>query len=156
MALIALNGAKINQSTANGHIRTERYIQTGTSGGGYDIYGNPYPTYPINEWVGGYSVSATINGTCTASTTQVFIQGKNPVLVGDRTTESDTYNLGANERYASGQHTNATNGSITGGNSSNVYVGGKLIAITGSTVTTHANTSTAIGSEGLSSTVHIG
>lgn len=156
MALIALNGAKINQSTASGHISTERYIQTGTGGGGTDANGFPIPSYPIKEWVGGYSISATINGTCTASSTQVFIQGKNPVLKGDRTKESDTYNLGVDERYSSGQHTNSTGGSVSGGNSKNVYVGGKLIAIAGSTVTTHASTNTTVGSEGLSSTVHIG
>ena len=162
MALIALNDAKINQSTSSGHIKTERYIQTGT-GGGYcnarDEDGNctSYaPTYPIFNWVGGYSTSAKIDGTCTASSTQVFIQGKNPVLKGDKTKESDTYQLGSSERYASGQHTNVTTGSVTGGNSNNVYVGGKLIAIAGSTITTHAGTSTTIGSTGLSSTVYIG
>lgn len=162
MAKIILDGCKINESTASGHINTERYIQVGTGGGecnGWDIFGNcisTSPTYPTKDWVGGYSINAKINGTVKSEITNVVIEGKKPIVKDSKTTESDTYTVGFEERYASGQHTNVTTGSITGGNSSNVYINGKLVSITGSTVKTHANTNTTIGNDKVSSTVTIG
>lgn len=160
MPKIALDGAEFNESTASGHINTERYIQTGTGGGfcnAWNAQGQCIgyaPTYPIMEWVGGYSVSAKINGKAKASQNQVFINNKNVILKDDRTDESDTYTVGANERYASGQHTSAQ-GSVTGGNSNNVYIGGKLACVESATVKTHANTNTAL-KNGYSTNVHIG
>ena len=161
MAKIALEGTEFNQSVASGHINTERFIQTGTGGGNCNAWNAQgqcvgySSTYPIMNWVGGYTTNANINGRAKATTSQVFIEGKNAILKGDRTEENDTYTVGANERYASGQHSN-TQGSVTGSNSNNVYINGKLVAIGGSTVTTHANTTTALKETGVSSTVHIG
>lgn len=154
MALIVLNGASINQSTAYSHISTERYIQTGTECTSWDDDGYCTNREPVYNWVGGYSVNATIDGTIKAKQSNVFIQGKNPALLGDSTVESDSYNLSSNERYASGQHTNAT-GKISSGNGKNVYIGGVLVATKDSAIQTHANTNTTI-KDGFSSNVHIG
>ncbi|WPK11814.1 hypothetical protein R6U77_18270 [Lysinibacillus louembei] len=146
MARIALDGAEMNESTASGHISIQRYQRTGDSG---------YPDYiPYYNWVGGYSADAKVNGKANARQTQVFINGKNAVLNGDRTEENDTYTLGSNERYSSGQHSNAA-GTITNGNSSNVYIGGTLVSVENATVTTHANTSTTLKNN-YSTNVNIG
>lgn len=153
MAKVILEGCKINQSTVSGHISTERYVPVG--GGGSDLEGNPIPI--DYGWVGGYSTSATINGTCEpASVSNVYIESKKFIVKDDKTKETDTYTLGSNERYASGRHTNDTRGKVSNGNSNNVYANGKLIAVTGATVTTHANTSTTVGSDKVSTTVNIG
>ncbi|MEQ6355274.1 hypothetical protein ABNX05_11650 [Lysinibacillus sp. M3] len=154
MTSIALNGASINQSIATSHISTERYIQTGTECTSWDDDGYCTNREPVYNWVGGYSTNATINGTIKAKQSNVFIQGKNPALLGDNTIESDSYNLSSNERYASGQHSSAT-GKISSGNSKNVYIGGVLIATNDSTIQTHASTNTTI-KDGFSSNVHIG
>lgn len=148
---IILDGCKITQSTNNGHISTEKYVKT--SSGGTDGNGNPYP--PSYDWVGGYSTSAKIDGTCKASTSNVFVNSKKVILKGDNTLESDSYTLASNERYAGGKHTNAQ-GSVTGGNSNNVYVNGKLLAVTGATVTTHASNNTTVGNDIISTNVNVG
>ena len=160
MGKISLNGASINTATASGHIQTERYIQTGTGGGECNAWDEDgacigyAPTYPIYEWVGGYTADAQIDGTVQATTNQVFIQGKNAILNGDSSTENDSYNLIPDERYVSGQHTGAT-GSVTTGNSRNVFIGGKQVSIDPTTVRTHSGVNTTIR-DGFSSTVFIG
>lgn len=146
MAKVALDGAEFNESNASGHINTERYQRTGSTG-----HPDYFPTY---GWVGGYTTSARVSGKAKAKQNQVFINNKNAVLNGDRTEENDTYTLGNNERYSSGQHTNAQ-GSVTSGNSNNVYIGGVLVSVENSTVSTHANTSTTL-KNGYSTNVFIG
>lgn len=159
MAKIALDGSNINQTTASGHIRYEMYEQTGTSptfcnrwdeddncigwGGGNPIY----------SWVS-YTTSAKVDGTAVGNVSNVRIEGKAPIVQGDKTKESDSYTLPSGGRYISGNHTNVS-GSVTSGNSSNVYVNGKSVAIIGSNVSTHASTSTTIKDNG-STTVNIG
>lgn len=143
MPKVALNDATIADTTASGHISYERYEPIG-----YDSEGNPY-----YGWVGGYTTSATVKGKCIASSSRVFINGKNPILQGDRTSEDDQYSIPSG-RYAGGAHTNAT-GSVTAGNTKNVFVGGKLIATEGSRVNTHAGSSTTVNG-GVSSNVNIG
>lgn len=155
MANIALDGTNITESTASGHISTEYYDVVGYTGGGVDANGVPYPPSPVYGWVAGSPISATITGTATATNRKVLIEGVIPLTVGDKTVESDSYTTGANERYAGGQHTSA-NGSVTTGNSRNVYINGKLIATVGSSVTTHASTVSSLGDSKQSSTVTIG
>jgi len=159
MAKIALAGATIAQSTASGHITYQKWEIVGygdppciswDEDGNCDGYGSPPPKY---DWVR-YTTDARINGTVKASVTNVAIQGKAPIVMGDSTTENDSYTLPSGGVYVSGQHTGAT-GSVTAGNSKNVYANGKLIAISGAAVQTHAGTSSTING-GVSSSVDIG
>lgn len=158
MAKIALDGAIMVQSTVANHINYRAYEQTGTTPRycvEWDEDGSCIRREggdPIMEWVS-YQTSATINGTVESSVTNVKINGKAPIVVGDKTKENDTYSLPKGE-YVSGQHTNAA-GSVTAGNASNVFVNGKLIAINGASIATHAGTSSTISS-GVSTTVNIG
>lgn len=153
MAKIALADSTISETTASNHIKYEKYEQVGTGGGGNDAYGNPIPPYPIYDWVK-YDTSATVKGKAVATVTNVNINGKAPVVMGDRTTEEDTYTLPSGGSYVSGAHTSGQ-GSVTVGNSRNVFINGKSVAINGSRVTTHAGGSSTING-GLSSTVNIG
>lgn len=142
MARIALDGATITQTTASGHIQYRVWeFQYRDSVYG-DIYGWSY-----------YSTSAYINGRANATVTNVKIQGKSPIVQGDRTSESDSYSIPRGEYY-SGAHSNAA-GSVTGGNSNNVFVNGKSVSLQGSSVRTHANTNSSING-GTSTTVNIG
>ena len=151
MAKIALNNATIANVTASNHIQYRRYEQVGTGGGGVDSEGNSIPTYPIYGYVY-YSASATVKGNAVATVTNVKIEGKSPIVQGDKTTESDSYSISG--EYVSGAHTNAQ-GSVTSGNSSNVFINGKRVAISGSSVSTHSGNSSTING-GVSSTVNIG
>lgn len=143
MPKVALNDATIADTTAGGHISYERYEQTGTDSEGW----------PTHGWVGGYTTSATVKGKCIASSNRVFINGKNAVLQGDRTSEDDQYSI-PDGRYSGGAHSGAS-GSVNVGNSKNVFIGGKSVAVEGSRVNTHAGTSTTINGGG-SSNVNIG
>lgn len=153
MANIALKDSTVADSTVNNHITYRVYEQTGTGGGYTDAWGNYVPPYPINDWVE-YTTSATIKGKTVSTVTNVTIQGKAPIVQGDKTTENDSYTLPSGGAYVSGSHNNAQ-GSVIIGNSRNVFINGKSVAIAGSTVTTHAGTSTKINGE-VSSTVTIG
>lgn len=146
MAKIGLEGSAISDTIASNHIY-------------YQIW-NPYK-YGTDEWgngIGGYDygyTSATVKGTAKSTVTNVKINGKSPIVVGDRTTENDTYSLPSGASYVSGSHTNAQ-GTVTVGNAKNVKANGKLIAVGGSSsVTTHAG-GTAQLNTGLSTTVNIG
>lgn len=158
MAKITLEGAQIADSTVSNHIAYTKREQTGTGGGqctAWDEYGMCIayaPTYPIYDDIE-YKTSAIVKGTAKSTVTNVSIEGKAPIINGDKTQENDNYTIPSGGTYKSGAHTNAQ-GSITSGNSNNVYCNGKLIAIEGSTVKTHANTNTTI--KGTSSTVTIG
>lgn len=146
MAKIALNGTSISSSTASGHIDIRRWVpptydsEGNQTGGGYYIYS---------------TTSATITGTANSSVSNVRIEDKTPITQGDSTTEKDSYSVPSGWSYYGGAHSGAT-GIVTGGNSSNVYVNGKSVAIVGSSVRTHANTNTTISSSRVSSTVNIG
>lgn len=155
MAKVALDGCNFVESTAPSHIQTERWQKVGNHPPTINDDGSITPGDPIYDWVGGYSVAAKINGTVKATTTNVFANGKKVAKQTDPTTEKDTYSLGSNERYKSGAHTNAQ-GTVSQGNSRNVYVNGQPVAIQGSQVKTHANTTTTVGTSQLASNVFIG
>jgi hypothetical protein len=145
MAGIALEGATTADVTANNHIQYRVWEYQGSVPDGN---GGSTPSY---GW-GYYNTSATVKGICGSTATNVYVNGKKPVLNGDQTTENDTYSISSGEYY-SGAHTNAS-GTVTNGNSRSVYINGKLVAVNGSSVTTHTNVSTTI-SQG-SSNVNIG
>lgn len=148
MPAVALNGATIAQSTVSSHVSYN-----------YQVYDSCKTTNSEGECVGGYwtysgTTSANINGTCTATSNQVFINGKNAVLMGDRTVENDTYVPVSGGYNYRGMHTGAQ-GSVTSGNTKNVFIGGKPVSVLSSTVRTHAGTNTTING-GQSSNVFIG
>lgn len=158
MANIALKDATIADSTANDHITysVEEYQgQTPEYCIAWNQFGQciNYDSDPIYRPVD-KKTSATIKGKAVSTVTNVTIQGKAPIVQGDKTTENDSYNLPSGGTYVSGSHTNAQ-GTVTIGNSRNVFINGKSVAIDGSTVTTHAGTSSKING-GVSSTVTIG
>ena len=158
MARIALNDATIADSTANDHITYSVEEYQGESAPYcvlWDNFGNciRYNSDPIYSPVD-KKTSATIKGKTVSTVTNVTIQGKAPIVQGDRTTENDSYNIPSGGTYVSGSHTSAQ-GSVTVGNSNNVYINGKSVAIENSTITTHARTSSKING-GTSSTVTIG
>ncbi|MFJ3387492.1 hypothetical protein [Lysinibacillus sp. NPDC086135] len=158
MANIALQDATIAESTANDHItysieeyqgKTPDYCVTWNQFG-QCIDWDSKPIYKdVNK-----QTSATVKGKAVSTVTNVTIQGKAPIVQGDKTTENDTYNIPSGGTYVSGSHNNAQ-GTVTVGNSRNVFINGKSVAIDGSTVTTHAGTSSKING-GTSSTVTIG
>ena len=145
MAKIALEAATVTDSIAQNHIYYQwwnPYLY------GYDQYGNP-----IGGWVYDYT-HATIKGVAKSTVTNVKINGKSPIVVGDKTTENDSYTIPNNGSYLSGSHSNAQ-GSINVGNAKNVKANGKLIVLNGATISTHAGTSATING-GVSTTVNIG
>lgn len=158
MAKIALDGATITQTSSSGHITYRSYDYIRESAPyctRWDEDGDctSTTTDPIYEWVN-HTTSANINGTVTPTVTNVKINGKAPIVLGDKTKETDTYSLPSGGVYVSGQHTNAA-GTVTVGNAKNVFINGKLVAIANAAVTTHAGTSSTI-KDGLSTTVNIG
>lgn len=152
MAKVALDGANITESTSpSNHITYT-----------YDYY-DPCKYVGENGCIGGWSTttgrtSAKIVGTVTGAVSNVVVQGKRPIVVGDRTRETDIVPspLPDNGYSPTGNHTNVTTGSVTGGNNKNVFINGKSVAVGGSTVRTHAGNNTSVGTSGLSSTVNIG
>lgn len=152
MAKIGLEDSKISETSVPNHITYKRYEQTGSTPN-YDEFGNYIGSTPSYGYVN-YQTNATVKGTAKSTVTNVKIQNKSPIVVGDRTTETDTYTLPSGGIYVSGAHTNGQ-GTVTVGNAKNVKANGKLIAISGSSVTTHAGTTAQINAD-LSSTVNIG
>lgn len=158
MAKIALKDATIADSTAPDHItysveeyqgQTPEYCVAWNEFGQCIRYDSDPIYAPVNK-----TTTATIKGKAVSTVTNVTIQGKAPIVQGDKTTENDTYSIPSGGSYVSGSHTNAQ-GSVTVGNSYNVFINGKSVAIENSTVTTHASTSSKING-GVSSTVTIG
>ncbi|WP_107838616.1 hypothetical protein [Metasolibacillus meyeri] len=175
MAKVALADVKIVQATATDHIiytKTEQdgyhprtcpvgYMdyQTGRCG-----YTNAFGVW-IDMWIPGepkyqdvdYKIDAKIDGSVTATVTNVKINGQTPIVKGDKTKETDSYTIPGGGTYKNGKHENITTGSVTGGNSKNVYVNGKLLAVADNEVTTHVSSvKTKIGTQGLSTNVNVG
>ncbi|MEC1179196.1 hypothetical protein P9B03_11935 [Metasolibacillus meyeri] len=174
MAKVALADVKIVQATATDHITYTKNEQTGTTPPTCPVeYMNPNGTcgyytdsgYWIDMWIIGtpiyqdvdYKTDAKIDGTVTATVTNVKINGQTPIVKGDKTKETDSYTIPGGGTYKNGKHENITTGSVTGGNSKNVYVNGKLLAVADNEVTTHVSSvKTKIGTQGLSTNVNVG
>ncbi|MEQ6356557.1 hypothetical protein ABNX05_18195 [Lysinibacillus sp. M3] len=158
MAKIALNDSTITDTTASDHITYKVYEYQGQTpdycvSWDNEGYCTRWDSDDIYEWVD-HTTSATVKGKAVSTVTNVTIQGKAPIVQGDKTAENDSYNLPSGGVYVSGSHTSAQ-GSVTVGNSNNVFINGKSVATDSSTVTTHAGTSSKING-GTSSTVTIG
>lgn len=148
MAQIAINGTAINQSVRSNYISyeyriwdPERYFD------GYDEDG--YPIYSPGYWYyNGYS-DAIIDGAVECSN-KVYVNGISIAKAGDSVKESWT-NSGFESEYVSGSASPGTSGSGKGvidsnANSSKVFINGQLVAIKGSSVTTHLSTKTQLNS----------
>lgn len=147
MAGIALEGATTADVTAGNHIEYRAWEYKGDLPDGN---GGWTPDYGWNY----YNTNATVKGVSGSTAANVYINGKKPVLSGDRTTENDSYSIPSpSGEYVSGAHTNAS-GTVTSGNSRSVYINGKLVAVNGSSVSTHAGVNTTINQG--SSNVNIG
>lgn len=142
---VALDGAVINESTASGHISYKYKKSEYDSCKSLDTEGN---------CVGGNveveknaTASARITGTVKATlVSNVFVNGKKVIVVGDRSTEKDqAIGMKSGAYSIRNRHTNA-NGSVVVGNSKNVFANGKSIAIKSSQIKTHANTTTTFKS----------
>jgi len=159
MAGVALNNSTFNQSVAAGHVTYERWEFTGSYTPTYpiDYDGDGIPDGwgggdPIYDWIP-HATDARINGVCIASPSNVYVNGFNPVLQGDATNEIDSYDPPSGTVRNIVAHSGA-NGSVSAGNNRNVYISGKLVAVNGSNVTTHAGTTTTVNQG--SSNVFIG
>lgn len=108
-------------------------------------------------WVGGWSSGSggrsTIHGVVVSSSTNVFVNGKPIARQNDNVTETEDTHLTQPSAYPTSNHTGGT-GKVTIGNSKNVYSGGQLVAMIGSTVKTHSTPTTTIADG--SSNVFIG
>ncbi|CAH0122559.1 hypothetical protein PAE9249_05131 [Paenibacillus sp. CECT 9249] len=149
MAGVAYDGSTIAQSTKNGYVT-------------YDIY-SWEPRYCANrdedgdctEWRGGYwyysgssSTGAHIRQTTIQSSSNVFVNGKSITTVGDsiymswEASPPVPSNSSSREyRNVKPGHSGSTTGTVSVGNSSNVFANGKSVAQIGSTVTTGIGTS---------------
>ncbi|MGE7092058.1 PAAR domain-containing protein [Lysinibacillus sp. NPDC048646] len=156
MPEVSVKGNKIQNSTATGHIKVKKPNEY-TCEAGY-MNGEFYSGY----WSGGICygvltppssshsydyISATIEGQINEGSSNVFVNGKEAVYSGAKTSEKDTYSVPSGWSYDSGSHTSAT-GSVTGG-SSTVFVNGKPLARKSDKVTTHGGSTPTI-SEGSS------
>ncbi|MCY9517211.1 hypothetical protein [Paenibacillus apiarius] len=148
MAAIALHGHRTDQSTKSGHVT-------------YDIY--RYEDDPRDGWYysSSGSTGALITGTISSSSGSVVVNGTSICTVGDAVNETWVASPPVPSHSSYTEYRNVipgTSGSgqgkITGGNTGNVYMNGKLIAVQGSAVTTHLGTTTKIN--GGNSTVMIG
>ncbi|MCR8641560.1 hypothetical protein NV379_02720 [Paenibacillus sp. N1-5-1-14] len=145
MAGAAYDGLPIAQSTSYGYISYTYKV--------WNPYNNPYDCgtdeHPRTCYRGGYdeyqdNSNAIVNGTVKSSTSNVYINGRGAVTIGDSTIESWT-NSGFTPIFVSaspGQN-GSGNGSVTGG-SSNVFVNGRQLATNGSSTSTCVNTTSTI------------
>lgn len=137
MAGVAYKGASINSVTASGHVPT-RYWNSGYCNL-YDDDGN------CINYISGYysnsSASATINGSISSGSSNVYVNGNQVARAGDSTTETDTANVPSGWDKNGGD--SGGSGSVSGG-VSGVYVNSNRIAVIGSSVSTHASVSTTI------------
>lgn len=146
MAQVAINGTAINQSTRSNYISyryriydSERYFE------GYDEDG--YPMYSPGYWYYDDYSNAIINGAVECNN-KVYANGVSIAKAGDIVKENWT-NSGFKSEYVSGSASPGTNGSGNGtidsnANSNKVFINGSLVAIKGSSVTTHLSTKTQL------------
>lgn len=148
MAGVTYNGSTIAESTKTGHVTYDIYtwqcIATDPATGGCTAYGWVYS--------GSGSTGAKINGSVSSAST-VYVNGQPIAYVGSATNETWVANPPVPSNTSTTEYRNILpstsgggNGSVTGGNLNNVYVGGLSIALIGSAITTHLASSTTINS----------
>lgn len=149
MAEAAYDGCLIQEWTA----RDIRYSL-------WNPYLNPYPCgtaeSPATCFAGGeeqHTGASTVRGMVRASATSVMINGKPAACAGDPVEEQETVTGLPGGAYNVRNHEGGR-GAIDSANTAGVYCEGKLLAVNGSTVSTHNGQRTVIA-EG-SSNVFVG
>lgn len=152
MAYIALNNAAIQQSTKSNHVTyTERY-QSGERCAARDEDGNCLRWEPVYSNAT-HNSNAKITGKVSSPNNKMFVNSVPVACIGDPTQEqwiadpTPYSHYGGSITSISPGTSGSGKGTIATGNSKKVYLNGKLVAVQGSTVTTHLGTSTTI-SEG--------
>lgn len=167
IAGVAYNGSTVAQSTKSGHVTYEiwnwQVVRPGYCAD-YDEHG--YCTdyrEPVYDWVygGTGNTNALITTSPVTSSSNVYVNGRPIATEGNQMSESWVANPPVPSSTSTTQYRNPTpgtsgsgTGSITQGNSRNVYANGKSVADLNSTVTTHLGTNPKITSG--SSNVYIG
>lgn len=163
MAAIALNGHRTAQSIKSGHVTydIERYEDYWCADRDPDTKKCKDPRGDTWYSDGSGSTNALIKGNIRASMTSICVNGTPICIAGDSVDENWTASPPVPSNTSRTRYvdirpgtSDSGRGYIAAGNSSNVYAHGKLIAVQGSTVTTHLNNTTTI-QEGNQS-VHIG
>ncbi|MDH6674231.1 putative Zn-binding protein involved in type VI secretion [Paenibacillus sp. LBL] len=143
MSLVACNGSNTNDSTAT-DITYQVYNpqKTWYDRTCSDSEGN---TWDCGYWIPGYDDydgTSTVRGTVSASIANVYVNGKKIARQNDSVTETEQANVPGNAVNI--RNADGGTGRVSNGNSSRVYAGGVLVAVVGSSVTTHAGGSTTI------------
>lgn len=151
MPAVAFNGSKTKDVNTN-DIEYRKwnpclYTVTQCTGSGDDEVCEDVCVAGWQYFSGG---SSTIHGTVVASSSNVFVNGKPIARQNDNVTEKETPNVDGDPIR---NHEGGT-GKVTIGNNRNVYSGGQLVAMVGSTVKTHSTPTTTIADG--SSNVFIG
>ena len=145
MAQVALNGTAINQSIRNSYVSYQYRVYDSCRDIDYDEYGYPY-CVPGYWYYTGYS-NAIINGVVNCNN-KVYVNGISVAKAGDTVNET-WVNSGLQSEYVSGSASPGLNGSGNGtigsnANNKKVYINGALVAVKGSSVTTHLSTTTTL------------
>lgn len=158
---VALDGSNMEESTYSNYISYDVYDYVRTSCANRDP-----ETGACLRWNYGWryqysdNTNALIDGVVNSSS-NVYVNGKPIVFNGCSTSESWVANPSVPSNTSSREYRNVSpghsgsgSGEVTGGNSSNVYVNGNLVAVIGSQVTTHLGNTTTI--QNGSSSVFVG
>lgn len=156
MAGVAWHNSNITDSIKSNHVHysIENYEPTGSyCSGGYDENDECLEWSPSYGWVNGGSgsTSAKITGQVFTTYSKLKVSEVSVAVVGDSTVESWTVSPPIPEdtddtRYtATSPISGSGQGEITSG-SSKLFLGGKAVALVGSTVETCLNTITTINS----------
>ena len=145
MAQVALNGTAINQSIRNNYVSYQYRVYDSCRYIDYDEEGYPY-CIPGYWYYTGYS-NAIINGVVNCNN-KVYVNGISVAKAGDTVNET-WVNSGLQSEYVSGSASPGLNGSGNGtigsnANNKKVYINGALVAVKGSSVTTHLSTTTTL------------
>lgn len=158
---VALNGSRLAESVYSNYVTYDVYDYVRTTCAARDP-----ETGACIRWNYGWryqfsgSTNAVVNGEVTSSA-NVYVNGVPIAYVGCSTSESWVASPPVPSDTSTRQYRNISpgtsgsgSGQITGGNSSNVYINGRPIAVVGSEVTTHIGNKTTINNG--SSNVFIG
>lgn len=136
MAGVTYDGADIAPSSKSGHVSFGYRWRSGR-----DEDGNPEYDY------GSGTATAHIEGTVSADTSNVFVNGNKIAKKGDRTSERWSASVSpprGSLTYVNPGTSDSGEGAISTGNSSRVYVGGVEVALKGSSVRTMLSTNTTV------------
>lgn len=147
---VALNNAPIQQVSKSNHVSYVEKYKVGETCVNQDQEGNCTRWEDVFDTVTHYS-NAKITGSVSSPNNKFFVNGVPVACVGDATQErweadptpAPQLNEGVIISINPGT-SGSGRGQITGGNTKNVYLNGKLIAVQGAAVKTHLDTPSTI------------